>query len=127
MTELDVKTHQLADMSNDLIKAQAVAADLESQLRVAGDASTVRALEKRLRQTVLIHRQLIRKVRRRQPADTIWGVCRGKPNLHHVTCCFVSSTCADRGCGPGVHVRTDNLRWGSPVCSPWSNAMPTLC
>ncbi len=37
--------------------------DLENQLRTTGDASTVRELNHQLRQMVLVHRQLLRKVR----------------------------------------------------------------
>ena len=40
----------------------ALVEDLENQLRTAGDASTARELNHQLRQMVLVHRQLLRKV-----------------------------------------------------------------
>jgi hypothetical protein len=66
--ELDIKASAIVNLTSELTTMQALAADLESQLRNAGNAATVRQLERQLRQTVLVHRQLIRKV---------W--CRSRP------------------------------------------------
>ena len=60
--ELDIKSSAIVNLSAELATMQSLAADLEEQLRNAGNASTVRQLERQLRQTVLVHRQLIRKV-----------------------------------------------------------------
>lgn len=60
--ELDIKASAIINVNAELATARAVAADLEEQLRNAGDASTVRQLERQLRQTVLVHRQMLRKI-----------------------------------------------------------------
>ena len=62
--ELTIKTKALKDVEGEVEKRNAVIHDLENQLRTTGDASTVRELNHQLRQMVLVHRQLLRKVSR---------------------------------------------------------------
>ena len=59
--QLDIRDSAVVNLTAELTTMQALAADLEAQLRNAGNASTIRQLERQLRQTVLVHRQLIRK------------------------------------------------------------------
>ena len=64
-SELEIKTAALRDAEAQLATRTALVEDLENQLRSAGDASTARELNHQLRQMVLVHRQLLRKVRTR--------------------------------------------------------------
>jgi hypothetical protein len=61
--ELDIKAAALREAEAQLATRTALVEDLENQLRSAGDASTARELNHQLRQMVLVHRQLLRKVR----------------------------------------------------------------
>ena len=61
--ELTIKATALKEAEQQLEKRNALVEDLENQLRSTGDASTVRELNHQLRQMVLVHRQLLRKVR----------------------------------------------------------------
>jgi hypothetical protein len=60
--ELDIKVTALKESEAQLEKRNALVEDLENQLRSTGDASTVKELNHQLRQMVLVHRQLLRKV-----------------------------------------------------------------
>ncbi len=62
--ELEIKTTALREAEAQLATRTALVEDLENQLRTAGDASTARELNHQLRQMVLVHRQLLRKVSR---------------------------------------------------------------
>lgn len=61
--ELEIKVAAIKEANTQLDARNALVEDLENQLRSFGDASTVRELNHQLRQMVLVHRQLLRKVR----------------------------------------------------------------
>ena len=61
--ELEIKVAALREAEAQLEARNNLVEDLENQLRTTGDASTVRELNHQLRQMVLVHRQLLRKVR----------------------------------------------------------------
>ncbi len=60
---VDMKESIIANYNCEVSTLRAVAADLEEQLRHAGNAGVVRQLQRQLHQTVLVHRQLLRKVK----------------------------------------------------------------
>jgi hypothetical protein len=60
--EVTIKEKQLRDCKDDLYKKEVVLGDLEEQLKRAAGATVVRELNHQLRQMVLVHRQLLRKV-----------------------------------------------------------------
>lgn len=62
--EIAIKENELREIRDVIYRKDLVLADLEEQLKRRGDASVVRELNHQLRQMVLVHRQLLRKVRR---------------------------------------------------------------
>jgi hypothetical protein len=86
LEEIAIKENELRETRDIIYRKDLVLADLEEQLKRRGDASVVRELNHQLRQMVLVHRQLLRKVRCCCCWSQAWNRARCRTRLRAVCC-----------------------------------------